>query len=156
MCILPHPILGGSYPVKNLWEAWTSIPRQLEENGQHHFIGHRLNDGSALLEADVLAGGFLRIKRQVLEAFREHYKDLWYVEPSSSQSEPDKKFTAFFAAESTDHRFYGEDHMFSKRLREMGMKMYIFPNIDIVHWGYKPFAGNFDVFLKKQRQVKAA
>jgi hypothetical protein len=40
--------------------------------------------------------------------------------------------------------------MFSKRMREMGMKMFIYPNVDIVHWGYKDFGGNLDKFLKSR------
>ena len=35
--------------------------------------------------------------------------------------------------------------------------MYIYPNVDIVHWGYKDFAGNLDKFLKgeKRKQLNA-
>ena len=40
--------------------------------------------------------------------------------------------------------------MFSKKLREMGTKLYIYPNVDIVHWGYKNFPGNYDQFLRDQ------
>jgi hypothetical protein len=40
--------------------------------------------------------------------------------------------------------------MFSRKIREMGLKMYIYPNVDIVHWGYKNFPGNYDKFLRKQ------
>lgn len=150
MCLRPEAVIGGSYPVKNLWDAWTSIPHWQEEAGQSVLKGIPLDDGTALVEAYVLAGGFLRIKREVLEQFREHYKDLWYVEPSSSPGDPQKKFTQFFGAEAIDNRFHGEDHMFSKKLREMGTKMFIYPNVDITHWGYKAFPGNFDKHLKEQ------
>jgi len=153
MCLLPHPIIGGTYPVKNLWDAWTSIPKQHIEGDAVHLKGINLNDGTALIEADVLAGGFLRIKRQVLELYKEKYPDLWYHEPSSNPSMPDYKFTAFFAAQSEEHRFYGEDHMFSKRMRELGVSMFIYPNIDIIHWGYKPFPGNYDKFLKQRHEA---
>ena len=43
--------------------------------------------------------------------------------------------------------------MFAKRLRDMGTKMFIYPNVDIVHWGYKEFAGNFHKFLKNEKFV---
>ena len=158
MCLRPEEVIGGAYPVKNCWNAWTSIPHWQEENGQNVMKGMDLGDGSALIEAFVLAGGFLRIKRSALEKFREHYTDLWYQEPSSSPGDPGKKFTQFFGAEAIEHRFFGEDHMFSKKLREMGMKLYIYPNVDIVHWGYQHFPGNFDKFLKEQsvKQLEAA
>ena len=155
MCREPEEVIGGSYPVKNAWEAWTSIPHWQQENGKNVLKGRPLPDGSALIEALVLAGGFLRIKRSVLEKFRESYPDLWYAEPTSSPDEPNKKFTQFFGAEAIDHRFYGEDHMVSKKLRDLGIKMFIYPNVDIIHWGYKPFGGNYDKFLKKQYQEQA-
>ena len=148
MCLQPEELVGGSYPVKNCWDAWTSIPHWQEENGQNVLKGRPLGDGTALIEAFVLAGGFRRIKRSALEKFRKHYTDLWYVEPTSSPGTPGKKFTQFFGAESIDHRFYGEDHMFSKKMRDMGLKMFIYPNVDIVHWGYKNFPGNYDTHLK--------
>lgn len=147
MCMLPDDVVGGAYPVKNNWGAWTSIPKIHEEADAKHLHGRNLGDGSALIEAQVLAGGFLRIKRSVLERFREHYTDLWYLEPSTDPENPQHKFTQFFGAESIDHRFFGEDHMFSKHLREMGIKMFIYPNVNIVHWGYKDFAGNYHKFL---------
>lgn len=153
MCMLPDDVVGGAYPVKNNWEAWTSIPKLHIKDGMQELHGRTLQDGSALIEAQVLAGGFLRIKRNVLERFREYYKDLWYEEPTTFVDEPSHRFTSFFGAESIDHKFFGEDHCFAKRLREMGIKMFIYPNINIVHWGYKAFDGNYDVFLKRQKII---
>ena len=40
--------------------------------------------------------------------------------------------------------------MFSRKLREIGIKMHIYPNVDLTHWGYKNFDGNYDKFLRKQ------
>ena len=160
MCLLPDPVVGGSYPVKNGWDNWTSIPQLKEVDGVQRLKGRNLPDGSALIEAHVLAGGFLRIKREVLERFREHYPDLWYREPSTRRDEPERKYTQFFAAQSEDHQFIGEDHMFSKRMREMGMPMFIYPNATIEHYGVKGWLGNFDKFLKgehkKLEEVKKA
>lgn len=69
----PEPIIGGTYPVKNKWELWTSRPAIVDPETDPHFVGHPLPDGSALIEATQLAGGFLRIKRSVLEKFVAHY-----------------------------------------------------------------------------------
>lgn len=155
MCMLPDDVVGGAYPVKNNWEAWTSIPKvQGDKEGNTHLHGRDLGDGTALIEAQVLAGGFLRIKRHVLEKFRKAYPDKWYQEPSTDPENPNYKFTEFFVAEKIDHKFFGEDHAFAKRLREMGTRMFIYPNIDMVHWGYKPFAGNYDQWLRKSFGTK--
>ena len=69
----PEPIIGGTYPVKNKWELWTSKPVVVDPQTDPHFVGHPLPDGSALIKAHQLAGGFLRIKRSVLEKFMEFY-----------------------------------------------------------------------------------
>jgi glycosyltransferase involved in cell wall biosynthesis len=151
MCMLPDDVVGGSYPVKNAWDQWTSIPKLYLNGNQNELHGRDLGDGTALIEAQVLAGGFLRIKRHVLERYRDHYPNLSYVEPSTLPDEPEHKFTQFFAAESIDGKFYGEDHWFARRLRDMGMTMFIYPNVEMVHWGYKDFKGNYDTFLKQQR-----
>ena len=151
MLMLPEGVVGGSYPVKNGWDMWTSIPEFRVVNGEHKLQGRELGDGTALVEAHVLAGGFLRIKRQVLENFRERFPDLWYREPSTRPDEPGRKYTQFFAAQSEDHQFVGEDHMFSKRMREMGQQMFIYPNATIEHYGVKGWRGNFDEFLRKNK-----
>jgi hypothetical protein len=156
MCLLPDLVVGAAYPVKNNWEAWTSIPKQHMEDGKTQLRGRPLGDGTALVEAQVLAGGFLRIKREVLEGYRKAYPDLWYLEPSTDKDDPNHQFTAFFAAESKDHKFYGEDHMFSLRLRDMGIPMFIYPNVDITHWGYKDFGGNYDHFLRGRKAAEQA
>ena len=151
MCMLPDPVVGGSYPVKNGWDNWTSLPQFKEVDGVPRLSGRQLSDGSALVEAHVLAGGFLRIKREVLEKYKEHFPDLWYREPSTRPDEPERRYTQFFAAYNEDHQFIGEDHYFSKRLREMGIPMMIFPNVTIAHYGVKGWHGNFDHFLRQEK-----
>ena len=152
MCLAPVEVLGAAYPVKNSWENWTSVPKHYIEDGKPVLKGHSVGDGTAIVEAQVLAGGFLCIRREALEKFREHYPDAWYKEPSTDKDNPERKFTQFFNAGDINHLFHGEDHWFSRRLRDMGMQMFIYPNVDIVHWGYKDFGGNFDKFLKGRKE----
>ena len=154
MCMLPDPVVGGSYPVKNAWDAWTSIPTLHEEEGKNHYRGRDLGDGTALVEAQVLAGGFLRIKRHVLEAFKAHFPDLWYRESSTDPKNPERRYTQYFASQAQEHQFYGEDHWFSNRMRDMGIPMMIYPNATISHFGIKGWMGNFDTFLKGQKKIK--
>lgn len=65
----PEEIVVGSYPQKNAWGRWTSTPH-LEGN---HPVGRVLADGSALIKAAFLAGGFMRIKRSALQKFKDYY-----------------------------------------------------------------------------------
>ena len=69
----PEPVIAGTYPVKNKWELWTSKPIIANPEKDPHFMGVKLPDGGALIEAAQLAGGFLRIKRSVLESFINYY-----------------------------------------------------------------------------------
>ena len=156
MCMLPDDIVGAAYPVKNNWKHWTSIPRLQTKDGVGTMHGRDLGNGVPLIEAFVLAGGFLRLKRRALEKFREHYTDLWYEEKTTDPEDPDHRYTAFFGAESISHKFYGEDHYFARRCREMGMKMFIYPDVDIVHWGYQNFTGNYHKFLKEEKVINEA
>lgn len=69
----PEPVIAGTYPVKNKWELWTSRPIIVDPEKDPHYRGIKLPDGGALIQANQLAGGFLRIKRAVLEKFIEFY-----------------------------------------------------------------------------------
>ena len=74
MLFRPEPIIGGTYPVKNQWQFWTSRAEIIDpDTPTAHFLGVPLPDGSSLIKATQLAGGFLRIKRSVLERFKEFY-----------------------------------------------------------------------------------
>ena len=69
----PEPVIGGTYPIKNKWDLWTSKPTIMSPEKDPYYVGTPLPDGSALIQAHQLAGGFLRIKRSVLEKFIEFY-----------------------------------------------------------------------------------
>ena len=73
MIFRPEPVIGGTYPVKNKWDMWTSKPIVMDSEKDPHFVGIPLPDGSNLIKAHQLAGGFLCIKRWVLEKFIEFY-----------------------------------------------------------------------------------
>ena len=150
MLMLPDPILVGSYPQKNSWERWTSVPEIREEEGSGAFrpIGRVLEDGTALLKATHMAGGFVRIKRNVLEAYRDKYKDDTYKDVSADPSAPERVYTNFFQCEVRDGLRWGEDRFFGRRLSELGVEVMIYPNIEFGHYGVKGWFGNFDRYLR--------
>lgn len=155
MLLLPDLVVGGSYPVKNRWDWWTSHPTLKTEGVNSFFAGKPMSDGSALLEAHDLAAGFLRLKRGALEAFQKHYPELRYKDKSSDPENQDRDFTEFFMATRVDGVLWGEDMLFSKRLREMGMPMFIYPNVNLWHYGMKGWAGNFHEHLVKETEQSA-
>lgn len=150
MLIIPDGVVGGSYPVKNNWEGWTSIPyfEHDETDGKNHPRGRVLEDGSALIEANFLAAGFMRLKREALEAYRDHYPEHRYHEPCADPNNADREYIEFFASVREGGLLYGEDMMFSKRLREMNMPMWIYTNVQMGHFGVKGWTGNYHQFLK--------
>jgi glycosyltransferase involved in cell wall biosynthesis len=155
MIFLPEDVIGGSYPVKNNWASWTSIPEfEQGEDGKNHPRGRILPDGTALLKAYVVAGGFLRIKRIALEKFKEKYPDLWYNEPSADPSNPTRRYHSFFMSQVEDHLLYGEDMWFSKKMREAGLETWIYPNVNMGHYGVKGWTGNYHAFLSGAKDTR--
>lgn len=155
MLMLPEGIVAGAYPTKNMWESWTAHPTLKEENGKVHPIGRPLQDGSALLSADTIATGFCRIKRHALEEFRDHYKDLRYKEPAADQTAPDREYIEFFATARENGLWWGEDRYFCKKWKEMGKELYIYPNVNMGHYGVKGWTGNYDKFLRGDNANRA-
>lgn len=145
---LPEQIVMGSYPQKNAWDKWTSIPHLKEENGVMHPVGRVLQDGSALILAEFLSGGFIRMKRECLEKYRDHYKDLTYSDASADPSCPERIYTEYYTCERKDGLRWGEDRVFGKRMKEIGIDGYIFPNISFGHYGIKGWMGNYDQALR--------
>jgi hypothetical protein len=149
----------GSYPQKNMWETWTSIPSVVknEETGVSHPVGRMLPDGSALLKADYISGGFMRIRRSALEKYAEDYADMHYYDPGADPSAPDRKYIEFFTCERAQMNGegpmlrWGEDRVFGKRMKAIGIEGWIYPNIDFGHYGIKGWTGNYHAHLLKQR-----
>jgi hypothetical protein len=93
----PEPVIAGTYPVKNRWDLWTSRPLIMNSDTGPHYMGRPLPDGSALIQAGQLAGGFLRIKRSVLEKFIEFYPTHRYND-TNPQPELRAEQVEFFTA----------------------------------------------------------
>jgi glycosyltransferase involved in cell wall biosynthesis len=159
MLVEPDPVLIGSYPQKNSWERWTSVPELVDDNGAARPIGRVLSDGTAIIKATHMSGGFVRIKRPVLERFREEFTDDQYKDLSADPSAPERVYTNFFQCEVRDGLRWGEDRYFGKKLKELGIEVFIYPNIEFGHYGVKGWFGNFDTYLKNpeaQAQHQAA
>lgn len=150
--LLQHPeeIVAGAYPFKNNWNQFAGSPLVKEENGVRSYAGWReLSDGSCLLEAYNVAGGFLRIKRGALEKYADAYPNDVYLDDYAWPDRKGRIYTAFFQCDIVDYQRYGEDAYFSRRMREAGVKLWIDPNITIEHFGIKGWSGNFHQSILK-------
>ncbi|MDP3952641.1 glycosyltransferase family A protein [Microbacterium sp.] len=140
----PEEIIVGSYPQKNAWSMWTSIPKfEKAPDGRAFITEKKLPSGGSLMLGQDLAGGFMVIKRSALEKFKAAFPDLWYQDPSADPTAPDRVYWAFFWPEIREHRFWGEDRIFSRRLAEISMKWWIYTDINFSHWGVNGWSGNF-------------
>jgi len=148
MLMFPEPIVVGSYPQKNSWNQWTSTPALVDDNGTARPVGRELGDGTALIKAQYMAGGFVRIKRPLLEEYRAKYTEDQYKDQSADPGAPDRTYTNFFMCEVRDGLRWGEDRFFGRRLGEMGVDVFIYPNIEFGHYGVKGYFGNFDKWLR--------
>lgn len=151
---LPEPIVVGSYPQKNSWARWTSTPALVDDNGTARPVGRMLEDGTALIKAEYMAGGFVRIKRDLLQSYRDKFTADQYTDPSADSSKPERLYTNFFQCEVKDGLRWGEDRFFGKRLKELGVDVFIYPNIEFGHFGIKGYFGNFDKWLRNPELQK--
>lgn len=154
MLDFPEELVVGSYPMKNAWTKWTSTPWVTKEaDGKTVTLGRRLPDGGTLLQGNELSGGFMRIKRGILERYREAFKDKIYLDMGADPQKSDRVYTEFFCCDRHDPdpkatpMRWGEDRVFSRRLNSIGEKWWIYTNIDFGHYGMTGYHGNFHQFL---------
>lgn len=150
--LLQHPeeIVAGAYPFKNNWGKFAGNPLLKTVDGVEQYAGYReLSDGSCLLEAYNIAGGFTRIKRSALEKYADAYPNDVYLDPFAWPGQPGRIYTMFFMCDVKDFQRYGEDAYFSRRMKECGVKLWIDPNITITHYGMNGWSGNLHEHLLK-------
>lgn len=138
-------VVGANYMIKNNWGHWGA---KWKTDPEGRPIGRVKSDGSALLEAEWLTGGFLRIKRSALQKYHDHYTDLRFYDPSADPNNPERLYTVFFERRREGLGFLGEDRLFCKRWAEMGGTLWIEPNVTIGHYGVKCWKGNLDQHLR--------
>lgn len=138
----PEPILAGVYPKKmdNL-----DFPVALEANVD---TGELITDQGLYL-AQFCGGGFLRIKREVLEKLAplvERFKDI----------EMDGGFKdyplLFDSGRDSDGWWCGEDVSFFRLARANGYPLWIDPAIEFKHKGQKAWKGNLSEHLDSLRK----
>lgn len=150
-------IVGGFFPFKNNWGQFCGALMP-DEKGAIPDVSTAVElwDGSCLLKAYLLPGGFLRLKRSVLERFADHYSDVVYQDPFADPAKPDRVYTAFFECLIHNHMRFGEDATFCRRMREMGVDLWCDPNITFSHYGIKGYTGNYhESLLKSPEEIDA-
>ena len=135
------PIVAGVYRRRQEPEDY---PIKFSEHPEKGGLDY---DGEWLL-ADRVPTGFLCIRRDVVEAMA---KDAQQLKISGVEGTVPR---LFYTKIDSDSRFVGEDYCFCDDYIAMyGKKIYVWPNLDFVHGGFK---GNLADFIEKKVQEEKA
>jgi hypothetical protein len=149
----PEEIIAGAYRVKVDDRTEFSVVIKTRD-GQP--IGKVISEEPplAIVEADFLATGFMRIKRKVFELMAEYYPELKYQENVVKTVNRKIEEAYDFFGMGIDHtrgRYTTEDYMFCKRWRDIGGQLWIYPDIAFDHIGKKAYSGNFHEHLMEAK-----
>lgn len=104
-------------------------------------------DASGLLECDLVATGFLLIKRHVIEALYKMRADQVFWHDPSNAEIVHLFPTGFVPGLPKDregrNKWWGEDFAFSAFAKQAGFKMWLDPTIPLIHAGRNIWRGNF-------------
>ena len=141
-------IVAGSYRMKHLWEQYVGVIKR--EDGVP--LGRMLPDGTAIVEATRIPGGFVRFKKSALRVFRDAYPEL-----RSKEINIDGSFVehvVFFERYRKDDVSHCHDYGFSRRWLEIGGQLFIDPYVKVDHWGITRYAGNLEAHLRGKAAVE--
>lgn len=88
---------------------------------------------NGLLKMNYIPAGFMLIKRHVIERMTAHFSHL-YFEPKHQDYKMENGY-CLFNTEVVDGEFWGEDYVFSRRVREAGFDIWVDPLIEFDHAG---------------------
>ena len=142
-------VVAGAYRMKNKFEKYTCEIKK--EDGVP--VGKMLPDGTALVEADYVAGGFLKQRKSALEKVSKKCRKYLWTDHHTGNTE---EHFAFFWNEIENRQFLGMDYAYSERLKKAGVQLWVDPTLKIAHFGQKRWDGDFDKYLRDGGKRDAA
>jgi hypothetical protein len=136
-------IVAGVPPFKQYPESY---PVDIM-NKDGHPVGKIIGEKLALLRANLVGTGFLRIRRSALEKMVKHYSDMLVKE--FKEEEP---WIDMFSRITEDGMKYGEDKSFCRRWTKIGGELWVYPDITFGHIGEHNFVGNLHKYLVKLKE----
>ncbi len=146
-------VICGAYPKKHIcWEKVRDAakagfadedPSVLEQFVGEFFFSavepdkpHDFNDP---LEVTETGTGFMMVQRHVFERIAEAHPELQYDDDWTQET-----YTAFFNIPIINRRLLSEDFDFCRLVRELGMKVWVMPRVNLGHIGFYKFTGNIE------------
>jgi hypothetical protein len=167
LAVLDKDVIGGPYPKKSInWKAvWTASknllknptfdeskfdPAELQSvTGEYVFNavpGTKQFNVTEPLEVMEIGTGFMMVKREVFDKFKEEYPHLNYKPDHVGQSNFDgsRYIHAYFdtVIDPDSHRYLSEDYMFCQYWRAIGGKIWLCPWMKTQHVGTYAFNGD--------------
>ncbi len=146
-------VICGAYPKKHI--CWNKIrdaakagfadddPSVLEQFvGEFFFTAvhpDQPHDFDEPLEVTETGTGFMMVQRRVFERIAEAHPELQYEDDWTNET-----YTHFFPIGITNRRLLSEDFDFCRLVRELGMKVWVMPRVNLGHIGFYKFTGNIE------------
>lgn len=131
-------VVACTYRFKKAQEQYMGALETTDDDGS---VQGR-SDGSILMHC--VPAGFLRVSRDMIEAFMDAYPDLMITADGNRNVD-------LFNHGAHGGIWYGEDYAFSRRCREMKVPIWCVPDMDVDHHGKdEVFKGNLHRFLLKK------
>jgi hypothetical protein len=140
-------------PTAGLDYCYNATGRVVEHNGEKAIAFRALR---GCIEVGEIGTGFLLIQRETLELFAAEYPKLSYAEETPPKSGNGNtvadmvtegapaRITTFFDYGIHEDRYLSEDFFFCRKWRDIGGRVWCFPEANLSHAGVHVFAGKFD------------
>lgn len=106
----------------------------------------RIDPGTGLIAAKEVGAAFMLLSRSVVErAMRVYERDLTYVDMGTGVEYVNLFDTRFESGGAPNGKglMWSEDYEFCKKLRAMGVDVWVDPSVSLAHVGSKAYAGAF-------------
>lgn len=132
----PKDVISGVYPKKN--DELVEFPCILKQGDDEMPI-----ERDGLYQAVNIPGGFMRIKRHVMERLAEESQQYEFVDKGIGER---LIWNIFEMGPRTDQNgkkvvYWGEDSIFAKKVIDAGFEIWIDPKIGFTHRGQKRWEG---------------
>ena len=113
--------------------------------------------GTGLVEVEGMPGGFMRMRRGMLERMWDHYKPtLGQTDKKMPQGECVRLFDPYWMDTNLGRMVLSEDYAFCQRWRDIGGTVYMDVSIATGHVGTKVYAGRLGDFVEATETEEAA
>lgn len=129
----PHDVIGAAYPQKR------------EDKELYNVAG--LKPGPTnIMEVDYIGTGFLKISRKAIKELQKAHPEKKYSDPHGFEC------YGLFEAPIENGTITGEDAFFCRRWRDLGNKVFMVPDVTLLHVGMKAYEGNFAKLITRVSQ----